>query len=67
MKFDMHKKNGKDNYMKMAWGKKMVGHSKVKLWTLFGGQGEHGWTLQVYTYVCYMCIYVISMYVHILV
>ena len=27
------KKNGKDNYMKMVQIKKIVGHSKLKLWT----------------------------------
>ena len=31
LKFDIPKKNRKDNYMKNGEGKKIVGHSKLKL------------------------------------
>ena len=39
------KKNGKDYYIKMVQVKKIVGHSKLKLWTFFWGHGEHEWPL----------------------
>ena len=54
------KKNGKDNYMKMenVTGKKIVGHSKLMLWTVFWDHSECEWPLlsiicvhiHVYTY-----------------
>ena len=37
------KKNGKDNYMKMVAGKKIVDSSKLKLWSFLWGQGECEW------------------------
>ena len=30
-------------YEKNGAGKKIVGHSKLKLWTFFWGHGEHEW------------------------
>ena len=48
------KKNGKDNNMIYGVGKKIVGHSKLKLWTLFWDQSEHQWPLVFICYYMYM-------------
>ena len=43
------KKNGNDNYnYENGFDKKIIGLSKLKLWTFFWGQGEHEWPLYVW-------------------
>ena len=48
-KFDLqphtHTHTQTDNYMKLVSGKKIVGHSKLKLLTFFWCRGEYEWPL----------------------
>ena len=55
------KKNENDNYMeKNIEGKKIVGHSKLKLWTFFWGHGEYCMLIckinSAITIICHMTI-----------
>ena len=47
MKFDIHKKEWEGLLYENGAGEKIVGHSKLKLWTFFWGHGEHEWPLHV--------------------
>ena len=50
MKFDIHKKEREGLLCENSADKKIVSHSKRKLWTFFWGHGEHEWPLQmIYT------------------
>ena len=39
--WNIHKKEREGLSYENGGGKKIVGHSKLKLWTFFWGQGEH--------------------------
>ena len=41
----IHKKEQEGQLYENGAGKKMVGHSKLKLWPFFWGQGEREWPL----------------------
>ena len=45
MKFDIHKKEQEGLLYENGAGKKVVGHSKLKLWTFFWDHGEREWPL----------------------
>ena len=45
LKFDMHKKAWEGLLYENGAGKKIAGHSKLKLWTFFWGHSEHEWPL----------------------
>ena len=46
MKFNMHKKECEGLLFENGGGKKIVGHSKLKLWTFIWGHGERKWPLR---------------------
>ena len=45
MKFDIHKKEREGLLYENGASEKIVGHSKLKLWTFFWGHGECEWPL----------------------
>ena len=45
MKCDIHKKECEGLLYANGESEKIVSHSKLKLWTLFWGHGEHEWPL----------------------
>ena len=47
MKFDIHKKEQEGLLYENGIGKKIVGHSKLKLQTFFWGHGEREWPLPI--------------------
>ena len=47
MKFDIHKKEPKELLYENGTGKKIVRHSKLKLWIFLWGHGEHEWPLYI--------------------
>ena len=40
MDWNIHKKNGKENFYENGAGKEIFAPSKLKSWTFFWGQGE---------------------------
>ena len=62
MKFDIHKIEREGLLYENGTGKKIVGYSKLKLWTFFWGHGECEWPLVcVYMYIhVYTCIYFVG-------
>ena len=48
MKFDIHTKEREGLLYENGAVKKIVDHSKLKLWTSFWGLGEHEWPLGWY-------------------
>ena len=50
MKFDIYKKEQEGWLYENGAGKKITGHSKLKLWTFFWGQGEREWPLDSMMY-----------------
>ena len=45
VEFDIHKKEWEGLLYENGAGKKIVGHSKLKLWTFFWGHGKCDWLL----------------------
>ena len=57
LKFDIHEKEREGLLYENGAGKKIVSHSKLKLWTIFWGHGEREWPLIIqvlHSYTCYV-------------
>jgi len=50
LKIDIHKKEREGQLYESGAGKRIAGHSKLKLCTIFWGHGERDWTLSVQWY-----------------
>ena len=51
MKFDIHKKEWEGLLYENGAGKKIVSHSKLKLWSFFWGDGECEWPLLLWKWI----------------